>query len=57
MRQWRIRNGQDTADSYMARKSREHRARREQARVAALAAKAEALALEIESEEAAERVE
>ena len=51
MRQWRIRNGQGTGNSYMARKSREHRAHREQARVAALAAKAEELALEMEAEE------
>ena len=57
MRQWRIRNGQGTGNSYMAKKSREHRARREQARVAALAAKAEALALEIESEQVAESAE
>ena len=28
MKAWRLRNGQGTADSYMARKSREARARR-----------------------------
>ena len=45
MREWRRRNA-----GYMSRKGREHRERR---RVAALAAKAEALALEIEADESA----
>ena len=46
MRQWRLRN-----PGYMARKGREHRARRERARVAALAAKAEELAREVDTEQ------
>jgi hypothetical protein len=46
MRQWRLRN-----PGYMARKGREHRDRRERARVAALAAKAEELAREVDAEQ------